>query len=91
MNNQIQMSVSSMTRNNDKKGVYVYFSDKDKSAEFMIGSEKDIKSENGCKIISNKGFDEEEIKQLMDYVDNERDYIYSLAKKVNPIKAFMGE
>lgn len=36
MNSEIRMSVSSMTRNDDKKGVYVLFSDGDKSAEFIV-------------------------------------------------------
>lgn len=82
MNSEIKMSVSSMTRNDDKKGVYVLFTDGDKSAEFVVP---------GCKVINNKGFDEEELKQLRDYVDNEQDYIFSLAKTVNPMKAFMGD
>ena len=82
MNSEIKMSVSSMTRSDDKKGVYVLFSDGDKSTEFVVP---------GCKVINNKGFDEEELKQLRDYVDNEQDYIFSLAKTVNPMKAFMGD
>lgn len=82
MNNEVKMSVSSMTRNDDKKGVFVLFTDKDRAVEFIVP---------GCKVISNKGFNEDEIKQLRDYVDNEQDYIYSLAKTVNPMKAFMGE
>ena len=63
MNSEIKMSVSSMTRSDDKKGVYVLFSDGDKSAEFVLP---------GCKVINNKGFDAEELKQLRDYVDNEQ-------------------
>lgn len=82
MNSEVKMSVSSMTRSGDKKGVYVLFTDENKSAEFVVP---------GCKIISNKGFNEEELKQLTDYVTNEQDYIFSLAKKVNPMRAFMGE
>ena len=82
MNSEVKMSVSSMMRNDDKKGVYVLFTDKDKSAEFVVP---------GCKIISNKGFTEDELKQLRDYIDNEQDYIFSLSKTVNPMKAFMSE
>lgn len=80
MNSEVKMSVSSMTHNGDKKGVYVLFTDKDKEAEFVVP---------GCKVISNKGFDEEELKQLCDYVNSEQDYIFSLSKTVNPMKAFM--
>ena len=82
MNNEIKMSVSSMTRTKDDKAVYVMFSDGDKSAEFSLP---------GCKVVSNKGFTAEEIEQLKDYIDNEQDNIYSLAKQVNPMKAFMGK
>lgn len=82
MNESIKMSVSSMTRNGDNKAVYVLFSDEDKAAEFSLP---------GCKIISNRGFDAQEIEQLKLYVDNEQDYIFGLAKDVNPVKAFMGE
>ncbi len=31
----------------------------------------------------------DEINQLMEYIKNETDYIYSLSKGVNPIKAMM--
>ena len=82
MNSEIKMSVSSMTRNKDNKAVYVLFQDGDKNAEFTLP---------GCKLISNKGFAPDEIDQLKDYVDNEQDSIYALAKKVNPMKAFMGK
>ncbi len=82
MNSEVKMSVSSMMRNDDKKGVYVLFTDKDKSAEFVVP---------GCKVISNKGFSADELKQLRDYIDNEQDYIFSLSKTVNPMKAFMSE
>lgn len=81
MNSEIRMSVSSMTRTDDKKGVYVLFTDGDKSAEFVVP---------GCKVISNKGFSDEDLKNLRDYVENEQDYIFSLAKNINPIKAFLG-
>ena len=78
-------------RNDDNKGVYVQFSDGKKTAEFMIGTgETKSKCVHGCKVINNNGFDEEELKQLRNYIDNEQDYIFSLAKTVNPMKAFMG-
>ena len=80
MSNEIKMSVSSMTRTKDSKAVYVMFSDNEKSVEFSLP---------GCSLVNNKGFSDEEIAQLKDYVSNEQDYIYSLAKQVNPMKAFM--
>lgn len=82
MNDTVRMSVSSMTRHGDKKAIYVLFTDGNKSAEFTLP---------GCGLLNNKGFDDEEIKHLKDYVDNEQDYIFALAKEVNPMKAFMGD
>lgn len=82
MNSEIRMSVSSMTRSNDKKAVYVMFQDGGKSAEFTLP---------GCELVRNDGFGEDEISQLKEYIDNEQDSIYALAKKVDPMKAFMGK
>ena len=82
MSSEIKMSVSSMTRTKDSKAVYVMFTDGDKTAEFSLP---------GCKTVSNNGFSAEEIVQLKNYIDNEQDSIYALAKKVNPMKAFMGK
>jgi hypothetical protein len=82
MNSEIRMSVSGMTRTKDNKAVYVLFQDEGKSAEISLP---------GCEVVSNKGFSEEEIEKLKDYVDNERDSIYDLAKQVNPMKAFLGK
>lgn len=82
MNSEIKMSVSSMTRSGDKKAVYVLFQDGDKSAEYSLP---------GCGLIRNKGFREDELKSLKEYMDNEQDSIYAMAKGVNPIKALMGK
>lgn len=81
MNSEIKMSVSSMTRLGDKKGIYVLFTDGSLSAEFMIPE---------CKLLHNNGFGEEELKQLKEYVENEQDYLFSLAKEINPIRGFLG-
>ena len=82
MDNEIKMSVSSMTRMGDKKAVYVLFQDGDKSAEYSL---------LGCGLVRNKGFSDAELKSLKEYVDNEQDYIYAMAKGVNPIKALIGD
>lgn len=81
MNSEIKMSVSSMTRTGNKKAVYVLFQDGSKTAEFMLP---------GCELVRNKGFSEDDIRQLKDYIDNEQDSIFAVAKQVNPIKAMMG-
>ena len=82
MNSEIKMSVSSMTRAGDKKAVYVLFQDGDKSAEYSLP---------GCGLVRNKGFSDAELKSLKEYVDNEQDSIYAMAKGVNPIKALIGD
>lgn len=71
-----------MTRTGDKKAVYVLFRDGDKSAEYSLP---------GCGLVRNKGFSDAELKSLKEYVDNEQDSIYAMAKGVNPIKALMGK
>lgn len=81
MNEDIKMSVSSMTRNKDKKAVYVFFQDGDKTAEFTLP---------GCELVKNNGFLDDDIRHLKDYIDNEQDTIFAMAKQVNPIKAMMG-
>lgn len=70
-----------MTRTENSKAIYVLFTDDKKSAEFSIP---------GCKLVSNKGFRDIEIEELKDYVLNEQDSIMSLAKTINPMRAFMG-
>ena len=82
MNDEIRMSVSSMTRNKDRKNVYVLFQDGQKSAEITLP---------GAELVQNTGFSEEEIASLTDYVKNEQDTIYALAKQINPLRAFLGE
>lgn len=76
------MSVSSMTRNKDKKAIYVFFQDGDKTAEFTLP---------GCELVKNKGFSDDDIRQLKDYINNEQDTIFAMAKQVNPLKAMMGK
>lgn len=82
MNSSINMSVSTMTRSKDKKAVYVLFTDEHKMAEYELPK---------LTLLSNKGFSEEEISQLTDYVKNQTDYIMGIGKEVNPMKEFLGE
>lgn len=82
MNSEITMSVSSLTRTKDDKAIYVLFTDKERSAEISLPE---------LKVLSNNGFSADELKKLTEYVDGQRDYIYSIAKKVDPMKAFMGK
>lgn len=82
MNSEIKMSVSVMTRTKESKAVYVLFEDGKKNAEFALPEGR---------LVRNNGFSDEETAQLKEYVDNEQDAIFELAKKINPIKAFLGK
>lgn len=82
MNSSITMNVSSINRDDEKKGAYVLFSDEGKEAEFMLPE---------IKIIRNEGFSQEELNQLSEYLDNSLDVVMEIAKNVNPIKGFMGK
>ena len=80
MNKEIKMSVSLLSTSGDKRVIYVVFTDGDKSAEFVCPEGR---------VVNNKGFSDEEIEQLTDYVNNSQDEIYKIAKEINPIKSFM--
>lgn len=80
MNKDIKMSVSSVTRSKEKKAVYVFFQDGEKTAEFTVP---------GCELLKNNGFSDEDISQLKAYITNEQDTIFDMAKQVNPLKAMM--
>ena len=82
MSEELKMSVSSMTRTKDNKAVYILFTDGEKSAELSLPEGK---------IISNKGFSDEEIAGLKYYICNNQETIYAMAKKVNPVKAMMND
>ena len=64
MGNELKMSVSSMTRTKDKKALYVLFEEDKRMAEFELPE---------LKVVRNSGFTEDEIRQLLDYVDNQRE------------------
>ncbi len=81
MNSEINMTVSTMTRHGDDKAIYVLFTDGARSAEFAVPEDRMVK---------NNGFSDDEIAQLTEYVANEHDSIYSIAKKINPMKSFLG-
>lgn len=80
MNDSITMSVSPVTHNGDKDKVFVLFTDHEKSAEFEAVA---------CKVLRNVGFSEDELRSLSDYVKNEKESIVSIAKTVDPMRAFM--
>ena len=79
---ELKMSVSTMTRTKDSKAVYVMFEDDRRSIEFALPEGK---------LVRNNGFSDEEIARLKDYVDNERDSIFDMAKKINPMRELLGD
>lgn len=80
MNGEVKMSVSSMTRKDGNKAVYVLFQDGKREAEFAVP---------GCRMVRNSGFSDEEVRSLRDFVDGEQDKIFAMAKEAGPIKAFL--
>lgn len=82
MNNEIRMNVSSLIRKDGDKAIYVMFTDDAKQAEFVLPEGR---------LLNNSGFDKDEILRLQEYIRNDRDHIYEIAGKVNPMKAFMGK
>ena len=86
MNNEIRMNVSPVFRKENEKSIYVLFEDLPKKAEILLPEPgRDIR----C--MSNTGFSDDEIKELMEYVAKDRDNITAIAGKVTPLKAFLGQ
>ncbi len=76
------MLVSGLVGTGEHKRICVYFSDKDKYAEGSIPD---------CKITSSKGFSKEELREIEDYLAENKDHIIEEARKVNPMKSFLGK
>ena len=79
---QMNMLVSGLVGKGDNKRICVYFSDKDKYAEGSIPD---------CKITSSNGFSPGEILEIEDYLRENKDHIIEEARKVNPLKGFLGK
>lgn len=82
MNESMNMSVSGIFEKDGKKCISVLFTDAGRTAEGRIPD---------CKIHNNQGFAEEEIAALEFYMKSEKENIVAMAKKVNVMKAFMGD
>ena len=81
MNTNITMSVSGMTRTKEDKAVYVLFTDREKSAEIAIP---------GRRVISNKGFSDEEMKQLCFKIYQNIERVNRTAARPYDIRVSMG-
>ncbi len=80
MKDTVNMSVSQVFAKNGERYAFVSFTDGEKSAEGKIPQ---------CKIISNRGFDKEEIGQLEDYMNRELARLKRMAAGINAMRAFM--
>lgn len=80
MNKNMKMSVSPICRKNGQPTAFVLFTDGTRSAEGKIPD---------CKMISNQGFSEKEIKTLELYLKMEQDSIFQTAKSINIMDAFL--
>ncbi|MCR5403973.1 MAG: hypothetical protein K6E91_09195 [Butyrivibrio sp.] len=77
---EVNMSVSSFFGKKGERKAFVTFSDKKRLAEGEIPR---------CVIISNRGFSDEEVKKLEEYMKKNLDMLSSMASSINPIKALM--
>ena len=82
MSNELSISVSPICEKDGKKYAFVSFVDGDKRAEGKIPE---------CKIVTNNGFLEDDIKMLELYMKNDLARLKRMAASVNVIGAFMKE
>ena len=80
MSEDVKMSVSAPVMKGNDKIVYVVFEDAAVSAEFEAPSGK---------LVKNTGFAEEDIAVLKDYILNNWEIIFDMAKGIDPMKVFL--
>lgn len=82
MSDELKMSVSPICVKDNKKYAFVLFTDGSRTAEGKIPD---------CKIVSNNGFSEEEVRQLEDYMNEELPNLKKTAAGINVMDSFLGE
>ena len=80
MNNELNMTVSPICAKDGEKYAFVSFTDGERFADGKIPD---------CKIILNKGFEQEEVKQLEDYMKNELATLKRMAAGIHVMDAFL--
>jgi len=80
MGNEMNMSVSPVCMKDGKKCAYVTFTDGERSADGRIPD---------CRIMSSKGFTEDEVKQLEIYMQMELAKLKRMAAEIRLIDAFL--
>ena len=76
----MKMSVSSIVNKDNKREIYVLFSQGERSAEGRLSD---------YKMINNKGFTLEEVAALETYMRQETNTIEQMAKKINVMDDFL--
>ncbi len=79
---EVRMSFSGIVGGENNRHVEVSFTCGEKYAEGKIPP---------CTIEKNRGFTDQEVESLEDYLFRNKDDIYRRAKKINPLRAFLGE
>ena len=82
MSNELSITVSPICEKDGKKYAFVSFVDGEKTAEGKIPE---------CKIVTNNGFTEDDIRMLEIYMQNDLARLKRMAASVNVIGAFMKE
>lgn len=80
MGSEMKMSVSSIVNKDNKREIYVLFSQGGRSAEGRLSD---------YKMINSKGFTPEEVAALETYMRQETNTIVQMAKKINVMNAFL--
>ena len=82
MNEELKMSVSPICVKDGNRYAFVNFTDGNRLAEGKIPD---------CKIISNKGFNDDEIGKLEEYMQKELPKLKQMAAGINVLGALMKE
>ncbi len=82
MNEELKMSVSPICVKDGNRYAFVNFTDGNRLAEGKIPD---------CKIISNKGFSEDEVGKLEEYMQKELPKLKQMAAGINVLGALMKE
>ena len=82
MSNEMTMSVSPVCVKDEKRFAYVSFTDGERSAEGKIPD---------CKIVSSTGFEDDEIRMLEAYMEQELPRLKRMAASIRLMDAFMKE
>lgn len=80
MNDELEMSVSPICTKDAQKYAFVSFTDGVRTAEGKIPD---------CVIISNNGFDKDEVQQLEAYMKQELPQLKKMAAGINVLKNFL--